>query len=309
MIYRRLLAIIFALISVYATAQTTGGMSGIGGLRGAGGAGGGTAAFAGPGDVVSGAIMWAGLRAYSLAKAGTRAANICNSGDANCADINTLANGKFDVVTATGAPLNCGGTGGTCTVKTLYDQTGNTNCAGAACDLTNATAANRPTLTLNCFGTLPCMTFNGTSAHLATSGVVTQSQPLSLSMIANSTNTSVQQTSAELTSSSPRAGYNNSGSNTTFIFAGGVFSATASDGVAHALQYIFNGASSNIVVDGTATSGNAGATNATGTLDLGSNSGAEFFKGTVAEEGFWAVAFTSTQYGNMNSNQHAYWGF
>jgi hypothetical protein len=37
MIYRRLLAIIFALISVYATAQTTGGMSGIGGLRGAGG--------------------------------------------------------------------------------------------------------------------------------------------------------------------------------------------------------------------------------------------------------------------------------
>lgn len=109
-----------------------------------------TVTFVGIGDVVSGALFWHGVRAYSAAKAGTKIANVCNSGDANCADINSLANGDFDVATAQGSPLNCGGGGGTCTIKTLYDQSPALSCtAGTACNVTQATIATRMTLVFN----------------------------------------------------------------------------------------------------------------------------------------------------------------
>src|SRR5262249_23860887 len=114
--------------------------------------GGRGSSYVGPLDVVGASKICASLRACSAALAGTKVANICNSGDANCADLNSLANGDFDVTTAQGSPLNWGGAGGTCTIKWLYNQPAGLNCSGGTtCDMLNNTAANRPTLVFNCF--------------------------------------------------------------------------------------------------------------------------------------------------------------
>src|SRR5258706_14710917 len=145
--------------------------------------------YQGPGNVVTtGWIFWFGLRAFSAATAGTKAANICNSGDANCADVNTLANGNFDVATATGAPLNCGGAGGTCTIKTLYDKSGATNCT-TACDFTQATIASRPTLVFNCINTtLPCIRWGGSTGSMVTPNLTSIFfQPYTVSVIFKNT--------------------------------------------------------------------------------------------------------------------------
>lgn len=270
------------------------------------------AAYTGPGDVVSGAKMWWGLRAYSLATVATRIANICNAADANCADVNSLSNGNFDVATATGAPLNCGGAGGTCTVKTLYDQTTGNNCTAATCDLTQATIGSRPTLTFNCIGSLPCMTFNGIGTRLSSINSATSvSQPFTFSTVANSTATGAQQSVLQYSGgSSAQLGYRNSAANQVFGYAGTVLAATATDGSYHALQAVLNGASSDMNVDGTQTTGAGGASVMSSGFALGATTGAtQWLSGTVTEAGAWNAAFSSGQSSSMSTNQHSYWGF
>jgi hypothetical protein len=82
--------------------------------------------YVGPGDVVASPLVWYGLRAVSAsyATAGSKLANICNASDANCADVSSTSSGNFNVATATGSPSNCGGAGGTCTVKILIQING-----------------------------------------------------------------------------------------------------------------------------------------------------------------------------------------
>jgi hypothetical protein len=274
-------------------------------------AGGGGGPYVGPGDVVSGARMWWGLRAYSAATAGTKIANICNA-SAICADINSTASGDFDIATAQGGTLNCGGAGGTCTIKTFYDQTAGNNCTAATCDITdNFSSANRPTLVFNCIGTKVCLSYNGTANSLATQTAVTSiSQPVTFSGIANSTNTGAQQALVTTNGGgSAQVGYRNSANNQVFSYAGSVLAATASDGSFHALQAVFNGGSSDINVDGTQNTGTAGTNVATGSGYLGSAGATQFLNGKVTEAGTWPIGFSSTQSSNMSSNQHSYWGF
>jgi len=47
--------------------------------------------YTGPGDVVSGAAAWYGVRAYSAATRGNPALNLCNVNDATCSDVSTDA--------------------------------------------------------------------------------------------------------------------------------------------------------------------------------------------------------------------------
>lgn len=295
-----------ALCSV-AQAQLSGG---VGGFPGPGTVHSSTA-YAGPGDVVGSARMWWGLRAYSLAAAGSAAARVCNSGDANCADVNTLGNGDFDVATATGAPLSCGGAGGTCTIHTLYDQTAGNNCTAAHCNLVNATAAQRPTLVFNCIGTKPCMLFNGSSQRLQSSNSATsQAQPYTYSGVANSTNNSGNQSLVTFNSGGVTQLAFSNANNQAKIFAGSNLTAVAAGGSFHALQGVFNGASSDMNVDGASATGNAGAAASVGTINLSSVGGSsQYMNGSVAEAGAWPSAFNGTQSTNMSSNQHSYWGF
>ena len=61
----------------------------------------GGGAYVGPGDsgIQPGAAAWIGLRAYSLAKAGTKAINLCDNAGANCSDESTNASGNLVVGT------------------------------------------------------------------------------------------------------------------------------------------------------------------------------------------------------------------
>ena len=105
--------------------------------------------YTGPGDVASGFVtFWSNSRAYSSAKRGSAIINVCNSTggtDVGCADMVTSATTGI-LVPATISGISC--PGANCTVKTYYDQVGSNNC-------TQATIANRLTLTASQFGSIP----------------------------------------------------------------------------------------------------------------------------------------------------------
>jgi hypothetical protein len=274
------------------------------------GAGAGGSSYTGPLDLSSGWAAWWGLRAASAATAGTKAANICNSGDANCADINTLSNGNFDVTTAQGAPLNCGGTGGTCTIKTLYDKSGN------ARDLTQATAANRPTLAFGCAGLgtgLPCMIFASGQVML-TANFFTLSQPLTLIDAANQTsNAAVNRiVIAGDIGTTVEVGYSSADNNVTCETGTTIQDISATDGSWFAAQCLANGTGSSITVNGTTTTFSGGTSGPSGQkLSMGTTNSLTTgtFVGKVAEGGISTTAFTSGNLSSMNSNIRTYWGF
>jgi hypothetical protein len=273
----------------------------IGDVKVSGGGGG----YTGPGDVVSGAFAWWGLRAYSSATTGTKAAHICNAGDANCADINTLSNGNFDVTTAQGAPLNCGGTGGTCTVSILYDQTGNGHDVNKT-----AIIAERPTLVFSCLGSLPCMNFvTGSSQHLNTPGNFTVAQPYTFSYTCMLPSNPAA-TQGVVGVSAIGVSYVRSTPDIQ-MFAGSAFNdAAISATVWFASQNIFNGASSTNYTNGGSASGNAGTGAGGGTLTIGDDGSGNYLNGKMTEAGIWnSTGFSSGQQSSMNSNQRTYWGF
>jgi hypothetical protein len=73
-----------------------------------------TGGYQGPGDVLSGAAFWYGLRGYSCAYAGpgtNKAVNIRRASDSNTTDVVILANGSLDIASA----ITFAGTDVTCT--------------------------------------------------------------------------------------------------------------------------------------------------------------------------------------------------
>ena len=115
--------------------------------------------YTGPGDVVSGATEYWGLRAYNAAYAtgSNPAAVICDTATfAVCTTINILSNGKFDSATAA-ASSSCAVA---CVFKTFIGQIGGNN---ATC----ASAATCATVNFNCINsTLTCARFAGVSGSV-----------------------------------------------------------------------------------------------------------------------------------------------
>lgn len=129
-------------------------------------------AYTGPGDLKTFTGWW-GLRAYSAATAGNNCADIAATSSGAVTTVKTLANGNFDVASANAA---LGGNAGF--ISKLYDQTGNGH------DVTQATAANKPKITLNALqgGTLPEINMTGavqfaTSFFLSDAGTFTVTNP------------------------------------------------------------------------------------------------------------------------------------
>ena len=266
------------------------------------------ASYVGPSDAVSGVTweFWVGLRAFSAATAGTKAANICNSGDANCADINTLANGKFDVATAQGAPLNCGGSGGTCTVKTLYDKSGNGR------DVSQATAASRPTLTFSCIGSLPCMTVASGQGGMQTAGFFTISQPLTMIAAANQTSNAgaFENVLTGDVGTNNSVDFSSTDNNAACFAFPTKQNVAATDGSWFALQCLANGTSSSFTVNGSTTTFSGGTTGTGGQKFVVAGTGTPpHFIGKMVEDSISSTGFSSGQLSAMNSNIRNYWGF
>ena len=259
------------------------------------------ASYTGPGDIASGALAWYGLRAYSSAARGQKAINVCNAGDATCVDMSTDASSGALTITTVGG-TNCSVS--TCTIKKAYDQTGN------GYDATQSTIANRPTLSVSCLSSLPCMAFSGSQYLQATIPAV--SFPDTYSAVAKRTGNFGAQNAIFASYPGGPVFYFYSGSNLLALFAGvaGSMTVGAADNSWHAIQALVNGGSSSLDVDGT-TSGGALSNNG-GSTSLGVGAypgGSNLLNGFMAEGGYWTSAVSSGNQSSLNSNQHSYWGF
>jgi hypothetical protein len=257
------------------------------------------AAYSGPGDIVSGALVWCGLRAYTLASIGNDCCIIERASDSTQQTFVTVAGGGVD--TAAIATFLTATSG---VVVQLHDQTGNGNHMKAITSLA-------PPYTATAIGSLPGMTFNGTDERLITDAAVSSSaQPFSVSsvLLRLSTFAADSATTGQVAASWTCG---NTTSNTGRTYAGSALTGTCSDDAFHAVQHVFNGGSSHLYVDGSDTSGSAGTTGLSAArVYFGEDGFSNFHKGTICEMGIWAsTAFDATQMANLDSNQQSYWGF
>lgn len=258
--------------------------------------------YTGPGDIVSGAKGWWGLRCYNAAKAGaSQAINIRRASDNATTDIGLTSGCDLDVATAT---TFCAAT--SCFVTKAYDQTGNGN------DKSQATQSQQPQLLLSgcTSGSLPCMKFVGASSQQLTGITTAISQLLTMNGVAIRTGTFTAE--GEIIGAYNSGGINfgfNASANTLFSYGGSALTLAGTDSVWHTLTTVFNGGSSTINSDGTSASGAIGANGTNSDLRIGAYSGGNPLTGNIAEAGVWPGALSATQIAQMNSYQHAYWGF
>jgi hypothetical protein len=300
-----------------ASAQLAGGLMfpGPGSPAASGGGG-----YTGPGDVVSGASFWAGLRAYNLAYA-TANGNLADivdtaTGAASCT-IKAKTNGDADL-----SSLLC--VGGTVSVTTFCTVTHPSGCSVTKLydqisthDLVQTTLAVMPQLVLGSVtglgSTRPALSFTAANSPVLQSlASLTVAQPLFTSHAAKNVATGGQ-ASFLFDGASLQGGYDHGGSDNFFLFSGAsVVSATVTDSAWHALENTYNNASSEILVDGVSTTGSLGnSTGFNGLVSLGPT-GPQALGGNVVELGIWPPAAATSFAANkatLSSNKHSYWGF
>jgi hypothetical protein len=277
----------------------------------------GGGAYTGPGDVTTWKMFWS-LRAYSSASRGTKLVNVCNSTggvDVGCADMLSDAT-TGNLVSATISGITC--PGANCTVKTLYDISGQNFCTSgtAPCDVTQATVASRPTLTANCVNTsLPCMTFVAASTQylLSTAFGVATAQPTSSTWISNYNTGRGGAASVGSQHSSGTMWFSQFNTSTFFINAGATLGpVTSTDGAWHSYQGLFTTSPNSVIsVDNTETTGNAGTggiANDQFAIGVDGSSLGSFFDGMIVEMGFDTTLHNSTSRTAMCHNQFWYWG-
>lgn len=284
---------------------------------------GGGASFAGSGDTLSGAyVYWSCARAYSAAYASSpgNACDIIRASDSATCTIKFAATGFADVSTAycTGTGMQsvtafCNAT--TCKVTKAYDQSGATHCT-TACDVTQATDASRPVLSLSGGpnSNTVCMTFSGSQLIQSPNITAILSQPVSASAVSERTGTftTFGDVIGTFSNNIQPILYNNA-ANQGGIYAGTIGSGQAvamSDSAYHALNVVANGASSIVVVDGSATTGlNPGSAGMPSNDSFQLGNGNNPLTGSICEARVDSIAYNSMQYGNLNSNQHGTNGY
>jgi hypothetical protein len=259
------------------------------------------AAYVGPADIVASPVAFWGLRAMSAATAGNNVAIVCDAADAHCNNINTLAGGDFNLAAATGGTTTC--TDNSCTIKTLYDQT------GAGNDVTNALIADRPTLHFPCISGKACMASASTTIQLGRSTFTSTAAVFTVIAVAERTNSNID--FATFFGSGAGNGvqflFTNVASQVSIYNGSGLATASATDNNAHSLIGMWNAGSSSITVDGSTTSVSLVGSNALGTATNVFFPPTTAYNGEVMEVGVWASNLT-TSLTALSHNQCAYWG-
>lgn len=333
--------------------------------------------YTGPGDVVSGATAWYGLRGYSAAYAATgtgKSLNVRRASDNATQDIVILTTGAFDIAsyntfvgtdatascTIAGTAVACTGasatlhvsdlitgvgitqpcrvtvTNGSTTATAVSAGTASTSCgtvsvaetvtfqvAGFAAtaydqagssNATQATAGSQPQVLPSAINSLPGLLFNSASTQ-SLSGTITSSTFTTASEVFVAIRTSAFSNYGGVTNLSGNGtqaaviGFNVTANN-AFMYTGATpITKAATDSVAHAIQGVFNGASSIITVDGSNTTAvNPGAI-VTGQTTVSWGDTANYPTGISGEMGVWGnTVFTLTQIANEHTNMAAYWG-
>lgn len=260
-----------------------------------------TAAYTGPGDIVSSATAWWGLQAYSAAYAapGTNPAiDLHNDGSgAFVATINILSTGLLD--TATAATVIAGGAS---RIGKAYDQTGNGR------HITQATNGQRPQLQLNVLGTLPSMFFDGVTRGdvLQTAGAVTIPQPYSYEAVAQiSAAGGVRPIIGSVGDTATSLAYRAGSLSAVLSSGAGEIAQATSQSAFHCWQGICPSNTGTIQSDGSATTAaGIGTTGYTTALTLGSNQAGGFWDGYIGDCGIWSLDNTAFLT-SMNANAHS----
>jgi hypothetical protein len=270
-------------------------------------------AYAGPGDIVSGAYAWYGLRGYTAAYStgSNPAADLVDQAGANPITINILSDGTLDVASiATWVTAN---SVSTIKVTRLYDQT------GGGKHVSQATLATMPVLVLGPVTGLatnrPAMVFANAQFLGRTTAFGISAQPLTMSCVAIRT--------SGTTDVGMMAGANGNdaemilqAATVASIFAGGsVVSTSQTNNAWHSFHGVFNTTSSVMNVDGssgsTGTTGSGVINNASG-IWLGRDSFASsgsWWVGNINEAGIWTSGLPSGNMSSLSVNQHSYWGY
>jgi hypothetical protein len=245
--------------------------------------------YEGPGNIVASAAAWWGLRAYSLATVGDNAVRLRRDSDNAEQTFVTIAGGGLDL-----AAISSFKGAANLFVTTLFDQTGNGS------PLTQTAAGSQPTFILAALGAFPVIRA-GDYMECAT---VFGSQPFTHSLVAkrNSGTGPVIGTSG----GQVRSGFGLSANLVRMIAGGTEMTAAATDGSFYAIQCVYNGASSDLNLNGSANTGNPGSNAHVSILRYNSDFS---LNPDLVEAGIWPAAFSSGQSSSMSSNQHDYWGF
>ena len=275
------------------------------------------ATYQGPGDIVSGALIWGSCsRVYNVSLAST-STSLCDLVDTSVGGtaICTLRGsstgfvdltGSYCTGSATPAVACAAAAGGACRVSKVYDQIGGTS------GWVNATHGQRPVFTFSAQNSLPGLT--GTAAantFLNTSSTFTQAQPWTLVAVGKrtanfTTSQSLIGSSGSLndclsyTTSASTAGFTSDGASTITL-------GSVTDSNFHAVQGVAATSPNGVLaVDGVETTGNVG----TGAFSANTSrimrcAGGLSLDGVWLEGGLWPVGFDATQRGNINSNIHS----
>jgi hypothetical protein len=259
-------------------------------------------AYTGPGDYATARAFW-GLRGYSAAySTGSNPAIdvIKSDGTGGTTTINILADGSLDVATISGL-------GYAVVVSKVYDQTGNGH------HMVQTTNANRPALSLAVFGALPAMAgLVASDTHFTSIGggsLPSAAQPYFVSFVAKRTgNTSALNTVLSTQSGNSLSGFN-SASGSTYMYSGAVVGTSATENALHSIHDLFNGASSEFVVDGGAASTvNPGADAGGLIAHLMSDPSLRSLQGYLCEASFYTTPPSSGARTSLATNEKTYWG-
>lgn len=258
--------------------------------------------YTGPGDIVSGSVVWWGLRAYNAAAVGTNCVKLRESGGNTTQIFSTIAGGGLDL-----AAISTFKGAQNLFVDTLYDQ------SGAGLHASQATQANQPAFILSGLGSLPVIRFTGvTGCALITASASTHAQPNTFSAVAKRTSgfTAFGMYYSD-GADDVFIGFDNSANGLAIFETTHASLASVTDNQFHAVQSLGNSTSSTWNVDASESgvTVDGGATSRTGTHQIGNNGFASGLAGDLTELGIWNSALNSTQRTNIGSNQRTYWGF
>lgn len=281
---------------------------------------GATSAYQGPGDIVSGALIWGSCaRVYNASLAST-STSLCDlvdttTGATAVCTLRGSGNGFVDLTNAyctgslTPAAACAAASGGACRVSKVYDQIGGTS------GWVNATNSQRPVLTFSALNSLPGLT--GTAAantSLTTSATFTQAQPITLATVCVRTAnfTTIQAAMGASGGLNALFGFS-SAADTARLTSDGASVATKgsiTDSSFHAMQGVLNGASSVIAIDGSETTGNAATSGwSANTSRIMRFAGGNSLDGSCMEFGMWPSGFSAGNRTSMNSNMHGSSGY
>jgi hypothetical protein len=265
------------------------------------------ALYSGPGDIVSGAISWFGLRAYSFATVGSNAIRLRRASDnAESNFVTTFPTGIIDIPSITTFLTSTSGF-----VSKWYDQSGNGN------DLVQATAASQPSFPLSVIGTFPVVRC-GTGKQMektsfSGSGRAAPANPWTFNQffLYRSSSGSCIQTTYD---GSDDPGYFVDNAGNGGWYTGGTTDLQAvATGSWHATTGLAVGAAPNnkhYVENNVTTTATPGLAQLRATLGLndqgfGDTGGTDF---DITECGIWASAWSAANVSAVISNQHGYWG-